>query len=76
MDEYEEFMNKYVEFMKKYSESDNPIGMLSEYTDMLSTYSDFVEKIDGINQDELSAADLAYYLELTARVTKKLATVQ
>lgn len=76
MDEYEEFMNKYVEFMKKYSESDNPIGMLSEYTDMLSTYSDFVEKIDGINQDELSAADLAYYLEVTARVTKKLAEIQ
>lgn len=76
MDSYEKFMNEYVDFMKKYSESDDTIGMLSEYSDMMEEYTTYVEKIDEIDEDELSEADLAYYLEVTTRVYEKLLTVE
>ena len=69
-------MNEYVDFMKKYSESDDTIGMLSEYSDMMEEYTTYVEKIDEIDEDELSEADLAYYLEVTTRVYEKLLTVE
>ena len=75
MDSYEEFMNEYVDFMKKYSESDNALDMLSEYSDMMKKYSEYMTKIDDIDTGNLSTADLAYYLEVTARVAEKLATL-
>lgn len=72
MDEYESFMNDYVEFMKKYENSTDVAGMMKEYTDMMTKYSNFQKKIDDIDQDSLSADELAYYLEVTERVNKKL----
>ncbi len=75
MDSYEAFMDEYVEFMEKYSKSDDVIGMLGEYTEFMSKYSDYMSKIQAIDQDELSVADAAYYLEVTTRVTQKLLKV-
>ena len=75
MDEYEEFMDKYVEFMKKYKESDDITGMLSEYNELMSSYSEYMTKINDVDTDSLSEADLAYYTEVTGRVTKKLAEI-
>ncbi|MBQ7503852.1 MAG: hypothetical protein IJT79_00850 [Ruminococcus sp.] len=75
MDEYEAFMDDYVDFMKKYKKSSDVAAMLTEYTEMMSKYTDFTEKIDDIDEDSLSTADAAYYVEVTARVAKKLAEV-
>ena len=75
MDEYESFMDSYVEFMQKYKESENPTAMMSEYSEMLKKYSEFMNKVNAVNTDELSEADYAYYVEVTARVNKKLASV-
>ena len=75
MDEYESFMNDYVEFMKKYKKSDNSLELLNDYTDMMSKYTDFAQKIDDIDEDSLSTDDAAYYVEVTTRVTKKLAEI-
>lgn len=72
MDSYEQFMNQYVDFMKKYNESSNPLSMLSDYSTMMQQYSDYMTKIDAIDENSLSADDLAYYLEVQARVTQKL----
>ena len=69
MDEYEEFMDKYVDFMKSYDAND--VTMLSEYTELLSQY-----KVSKIDEDSLSSADLAYYLDVINRVNKKLLEVQ
>ena len=74
MDEYEEFMNKYVDFMKSYDAND--VTMLSEYTELLSQYNTYMDKVSKIDEDELSSADLAYYLDVTNRVNKKLLEVQ
>ena len=49
--------------------------MISEYTEYLSKYSDYMSKLSAVDTDSLSAADLAYYTEVNARITKKLAEV-
>ena len=76
MDGYEKFMDDYIDFMKKYNDNPTDAELLSAYSDWMKDYADWVEKIDDVDEDELSAADAAYYLKVTARVTKKLAKVQ
>lgn len=75
MDSYEQFMNEYVEFMKKYDSSDDPLSMAADYTSMMARYADMTTKYGSIDEGSLSAADSAYYLEVQARVTKKLAEI-
>lgn len=76
MDDYESFMDKYVDFMKKYKSSSDTTSMLADYSKMMQDYAKFADSIKEYNQDNLSASDWAYYLEVTSRVTKKLAEVQ
>lgn len=73
MDSYEEFFNEYIDFFSKYSESDNPMLMLADYVKFMSRYPDMIEKMEALDDEEdLSAADASYYLEVTARIYKKL----
>ena len=72
LDSYEAFMEQYIAFMQKYENSDDTYAMLSDYLDMMQQYADFTEKIDQYDTDKMSAADSAYYLEVTTRVAKKL----
>lgn len=75
LDSYEKFMDEYCEFMKKYKESNDSLSMLTDYTEFLTKYSEMMQKIDGIDQDNLNSAELAYYIEVTSRVSKKLLEV-
>ena len=52
------------------------LTMLSEYTELLSQYNTYMDKVSKIDEDSLSSADLAYYLDVTNRVNKKLLEVQ
>ena len=70
MDSYEAFIDKYVEFMKNYDTMDT--SQMLQYLSILSEYTDFAQKIDAIDEDSLSDADYAYYLEVTTRVSQKL----
>jgi hypothetical protein len=72
LDSYEEFMDEYIEFMKKYSKSNDTTSMLTDYLNYLQKYAEFAEKIDAVDESSLSPADEAYYIEVTARVSKKL----
>ncbi len=74
MDSYEEFMDKYIELLKNYNS--DPMKYLSEYMEYMEKLSEFSEKIDSYNEDDMSAADWLYYLEVTERVNKKLAEVK
>lgn len=76
MDDYESFMDKYVDFMTKYKNSSDTASMLTDYSKMMQDYAKFADSIKGYNQNNLSADDWEYYLEVTSRVTKKLAEVQ
>lgn len=75
MDSYEAFFDEYIDFMKKYKDNPSDLSLLSEYTEYLSKYSDYMSKLSDVDTDSLSSADLAYYTEVNARITKKLAEV-
>lgn len=75
MDAYESFMNEYCDFMEKYENSDDTAGMLADYADMMSQYGEWVDKIDDIDEDSLSADDLAYYTQINARVLQRLGEI-
>ena len=76
MDDYEDFMDDYIAFMKKYKNSDDAASMASDYADMMTKYEKYVKKIDKMDTGSLTADELAYYNEVTQRVTKKLTEVQ
>lgn len=75
MDSYEAFFDKYVAFLKKYDEEGHPASMLADYTDMMKQYADTMAKFEAIDESTLSDADLAYYIEVNARIQQKLLTV-
>lgn len=74
LDSYEAYMDEYVAFMERYQAADatDMVAMMGDYTDMLSRYAEFSEKIDALGESELTNAELAYYLEVTNRVSQKL----
>ena len=77
LDAYEACMNEYVEFMRKYMNSDpaSMASMIGDYYSILSRYTRFAEKIDALDESQLTNAELAYYLEVTGRVNKALLSV-
>ncbi len=76
MDSYEKFMNDYVAFMKKYKNSDGTdLSLITEYSKMLSKYNDVVNDFEKWESEDLSDAELKYYLEVQTRVNKKLLEV-
>lgn len=45
------------------------------YTKYMSKYADMVEKFDKWESEDLNDAELAYYIDVQARVSKKLLEV-
>lgn len=73
MDSYEEFMNEYVEFMKKYNESGgSDPSILADYADYMKKYAQFAEDFEKWGNEDLNAAETAYYIDVQARVSQKL----
>ncbi|MDE6435528.1 MAG: hypothetical protein K2L07_15040 [Lachnospiraceae bacterium] len=75
LDEYEAFMNDYIDFMVKYQDSDDITGMISDYAEIMKDYVYYTEAVEKYEPDEMSAADAAYYIDVTARISKKLVSV-
>lgn len=75
MDSYEEFFDEYVAFMNKFSENSSDLTLLAEYATYMSKYADMVEKMDAVDESELTNAELAYYIEVNARIEQKLLTI-
>ena len=75
LDSYEAFMDEYVEFMNSYKESGDAMSMLSQYTEYMQKYTDLMQKIESVDTSNMSAADYAYYIEVTSRVSEKLLKV-
>ena len=78
MDSYEAFFDEYVAFMKKYNNasSEDVLGMISDYNDYLRQCTETMEKIEAIDEDELSAEEALYLSEVSLRISQKLAEVQ
>lgn len=75
MDEYEDFFDEYVSFMKKYQDGSLSTSAMGEYADMMSEYSSYMKKLEAVDEDSLSAADLAYYTKVNGRILDKLAEI-
>lgn len=75
MDSYEQFMDKYVAFMKKYLANPSDMSLLNDYANYISQYGEFVANFEKWEGKDLNAAETAYYLEVQARVSKKLLEV-
>lgn len=74
MDSYEAFFDEYTEFMKRYAnaDTDDMFTMMIDYTNYLTKYNETMQKLNEIDQNELSDEELAYYLEVTARINSQL----
>lgn len=76
MDSYEEFMNEYVEFIKKYSNSNGTdMSLILDYSKYMTKYADMCKDFEKWENEELNAAETAYYIDVQARVSKKLLEV-
>ena len=75
MDSYEQFMDEYVAFMKKYSDNPSDLGLLVDYARFMGEYATFCEEFAAWEDEDLSDAELAYYLAVQTRVNKKLLEV-
>lgn len=72
MDSYEAFFDEYCEFMKKYNNSDDTISMMADYASYMAQYADTMEKMEAIDEDDLSDAEVMYYAEVSTRISQKL----
>ena len=72
MDSYESFMNEYVDFMKKYNKNPNDVSLIGDYADYVKKYAEFVDDFEKWDDEELNTAETAYYIDVQARVSKKL----
>lgn len=75
MDSYEAFFNEYADFMAAYQADASSPELLAQYAEMMTRYSDMMQSMDDIDENSLSAADYAYYLEVTGRINAKLLSV-
>lgn len=78
MDEYEKFYDEYCVFMKKYTSSTDPMAamnMLGDYTKMLQQMEEVDKKFEEWNSKDMTNAETAYYIDVTARIQKKLLDV-
>lgn len=72
MDSYEKFMNEYVAFMKKYAENPTDLSILTDYAKYMEEYADMMLKFEKWENEDLNTAETAYYIEVQARISKKL----
>lgn len=75
MDSYEEFMNEYVDFIKKYEANPTDMSLLSQYGTMMQKYSEQVSAFNQWESDDMTKEEVAYYIDVQARVNKKLLEV-
>lgn len=72
MDSYEAVMDEYVAFMKKYNANPNDPALLADYAKYMSKYADACDKFDKWESADMNDAETAYYIDVQARVSKKL----
>ena len=75
MDSYEEFFDEYVAIMKKYKANPTDLSILSDYAKYMGQYADMMQKFETWENEDLNAAETAYYIDVQARISKKLLEV-
>ena len=60
------------EFMKKYEANPTDITLLSQYATMMQKYSEQISAFEKWESEDMTTKEAAYYVDVQARVTKKL----
>lgn len=76
MDIYEEFIYYYCDFLERYLKADTneQLGMMEEYAKVMGQYAEVTEAIQimDAHRDEMTSAELQYYIEVTARTSQRM----
>lgn len=72
MDTYEAFYDEYCELMKKYKENPTDWTILTKYLEMMSKIEEVDKAFEAWNSSDMSSEELKYYLDVSARIQKKL----
>lgn len=72
MDSYVDFFEEYAAFMKKFQSNSTDINLLLGYTQYLAQYADTMDKLEAVDQADLTKEELAYYLDTMVQVEKLL----
>ena len=72
MDSYEAFIDEHIAFMNEYANSNDTSSMLIDYLAYLEKFSETMEKLDAIDESELTVAEALYYSEVMSRISQKL----
>lgn len=72
MDSYEAFFDEYAALMKKAEENPDDLGLLMELTSYLGKYTDTMNKFEALENSDMNDAEMAYYIEVQARIYQKL----
>lgn len=75
MDSYESYMNEYVEFMKKYQANSTDVALISQYATIMQKYSEQVSAFEKWDSKDMTTDEAKYYVDVQARVSKKLLEV-
>lgn len=72
MDSYEEFMFDYVDFIKDYNSNPSDLKLIAEYSEYLINLEKVEKDFEKLDEDDMTDAELAYYIDVQARVNKKM----
>ncbi len=75
MDDYEAWFDHYCEVMKKYQENPSDMELLSEMGTLIAEEEKMLKQMESMDESEMNSAELAYYIDVTARIQKKLLEV-
>ncbi len=75
MDSYEAFFDEYCDFLEQYKQDPSNLKLLAEYSEMLTKLSEMEESFGEWKEEDMSKEELAYYLEVSNRITQKLLVV-
>lgn len=75
MDSYEKFFDEYVAIMKKYKANPTDMSILADYANYMGQYADRMQQFEEWENEDLNMAEVAYYVEIQAKITKKLLEV-
>ena len=76
LDQYEAFVNGYCDFLEAYlkADTDTQLSMMEDFTTWMSQYSEVMDAVRTLDacQDEMTPAQLSYYVEVAARVSQRM----
>ena len=75
LDQHEKCIDEYCNFMESFdANSSDPMAIL-KYSSLMQEYLDFAEKAEAYDEKEMTNEDLKYYIDVIARIEKRMLDV-